>query len=204
EVRSAIEETRLEDLLHTFEAHEGEVILVPAGTVHAIGEGIVLYELQEYSDVTYRLYDYGRLQADGKPRELHVERGLDVMRYSPPAMERVQPVVLNYDEHIDGTCTALAACRYFVEEAWRFNGAVPGSTRSSSCQIMTLLSDTCILRTPHTEIQLALGDTVVLPASLGTYTLSGQRVHLIRSYVPTEDDATLVTWRAAQPVAPGE
>ncbi|HEX8033496.1 MAG TPA: type I phosphomannose isomerase catalytic subunit, partial [Ktedonobacterales bacterium] len=160
EVRTAIEETRLEDLLNTFEAHEGDVILVPAGTVHAICDGIVLYELQEYSDVTYRLYDYGRLQSNGKPRELHVERGLDVMRYSPPPVERVQPVMLSV-EHIDGTCTALAACRYFVEEEWRFNGDVPGSTHSSSCQIITLLSDTCTLRTPHTEVQLALGDTVV-------------------------------------------
>ncbi|HEX8032886.1 MAG TPA: hypothetical protein VF510_03520, partial [Ktedonobacterales bacterium] len=87
------------------------------------------------------------------------------------------------------------------EEEWRFNGDVPGSTHSSSCQIITLLSDTCTLRTPHTEVQLALGDTVVLPASLGTYTLSGQSVRLVLSYVPTEDDPTLVTWRAAQPVA---
>lgn len=199
EVRAAIEETRLEELLNTFEAHEGDVIFVPAGTVHAICEGIVLYELQEYSDVTYRLYDYGRLQANGKPRELHVERGLDVMRYSPPAVERVQPVVLT-DAQIAGTHTALVACRYFVEEELRFSGDVTSSTQPSSCQIISLLSDACSLRAMQTEVRLALGDTVVLPASMGSYTLSGRDVRLVRSYVPTEDDATLATWRVAQPV----
>lgn len=199
DVRTAIEETRLEKLLNTFEAHEGDVIFVPAGTVHAICEGIVLYELQEYSDVTYRLYDYGRLQANGKPRELHVERGLDVMRYSPPAVERVQPVVLA-NASIEGTRKALVACHYFVEEEWRFNGEIASSTQPSSCQIVSLLSDDCILRAGQAEVRLTLGDTVVIPASLGAYTLSGQRVRIVRSYVPTEDDTTLATWRAAQPL----
>lgn len=199
EVRAAIEETRLEDLLHTFEAREGDVIFVPAGTVHAICEGIVLYELQEYSDVTYRLYDYGRLQANGKPRELHVERGLDVMRYSPPPIERVQPVALR-DAQFGSTHTALVACRYFVEEELRFSGDVASSTQASSCQIVTLLSDYCIVRAGQTEVRLALGDTVVLPASMGAYTVSGQGVRLLRSYVPVEGDATLAAWRAAQPV----
>lgn len=199
EVRIAIEETRLEDLLNTIEAHEGDVIFVPTGTVHAICDGIVLYELQEYSDVTYRLYDYGRLQANGKPRELHIDRGLDVMRYSPPAVERMQPVILQ-DASIEGTRTALVACHYFVEEEWRFTSEVASSTQPSSCQIVTLLSDACIVQAGQTELRLALGDTVVLPATLGAYTLSGQSVRLVRSYVPTEDDTTLATWCAAQPV----
>ncbi len=203
EVLAAIEETRLEDLLNTFEAVEGDVIFVPAGTMHAICDGIVLYELQEYSDVTYRLYDYGRLQANGKPRELHIEQGLEVMRYSPPPVERVQPVVVR-DANIDGTRTVLVACRYFVEEELRFNGDVTDSTQPSSCQIISLLSDACILRAGQTELRLALGDTVVLPASMGAFKLSGERVRLIRSYVPEEDNVTLAAWRAAQPVTIAE
>lgn len=203
EVLAAIEETRLENLLHTFEAVEGDVIFVPAGTVHAICDGIVLYELQEYSDVTYRLYDYGRLQVNGKPRELHVEQGLEVMRYSPPPVERVQPLVLP-DAHIEGTRTALVACRYFVEEELRFSGDITDSTKPSSCQIISLLSDACILRAGQTELRLALGDTVVLPASMGTFTLSGEHVRLIRSYVPEEDDVIVAAWRAAQPVTIAE
>ena len=83
EVRAAIQRNRLEDLLHMAEVTAGDVIFVPAGTVHAIGGGITLYELQEYSDVTYRLYDYGRLQANGQPRELHIDASLEVMRMVP-------------------------------------------------------------------------------------------------------------------------
>lgn len=203
QVRAAIEETRLEDLLHTFEAHPGDVVFVPAGTVHAICDGIVLYELQEYSDVTYRLYDYGRLQANGKPRELHIERGLEVMRYSPPPVERVQPVILR-DTHFNGSRTALVACRYFVEEELRFSGDVTCSTQPSSCQIISLLSDVCTLQAGQTELRLALGDTVVLPASMGAYTLSGENVRIVRSYVPAEDDTTLAVWRATQPVTIAE
>ena len=60
----------------------GDIIFVPAGAVHAIGKGVLLYELQEYSDLTYRLYDYGRLTSAGIPRELHVERSLDVSHYN--------------------------------------------------------------------------------------------------------------------------
>ena len=204
EVRAAIEETRLEELLHTFEAHEGDVIFVPAGTVHAICDGIVLYELQEYSDVTYRLYDYGRLQPNGKLRELHVERGLEVMRYSPPTVVRVQTVTAR-EAHPNATRTALVACRYFVEEELRFSGDLAGCTHPSSCQIVSVLSESsCTVRAGQSEVRLTLGDTIVLPASMGAYTLSGQGVRLVRSYVPTEDDTTLAMWRTAQPVTISE
>ena len=79
QVRQAIANVTLDSLLHEEPVQTGDVVFVPAGTVHAINAGIILYELQEYSDVTYRLYDYGRLTAEGKPRELHVEKALDVM-----------------------------------------------------------------------------------------------------------------------------
>ena len=81
EVRQAIQDLTLENLLHEVHVSTGDIIFVPAGTVHAIGKGVLLYELQEYSDLTYRLYDYGRLSSAGIPRELHIERSLDVMHY---------------------------------------------------------------------------------------------------------------------------
>src|SRR5260370_3532228 len=115
EVEAAISATRLEELLHTFEAHAGDVIFVPAGTVHAIGGGIVLYELQEYSDVTYRLYDYGRLQANGQPRELHIERGLAVLHAGPSAATHAMPLELPPDSGL-ALHRVLVACDYFILE----------------------------------------------------------------------------------------
>lgn len=83
EVRQAIAEDTLCDLLHFVKVHPGEVYFIPSGTVHAIGGGVTLLEIQQNSTLTYRLYDYHRLGKDGKPRELHVEKALKVLDYGP-------------------------------------------------------------------------------------------------------------------------
>lgn len=82
EVLAAIESGTLEELLNRVEVKEGEIYYIPAGTVHAIGKGCLILEVQQSSNVTYRLYDYGRTGLDGKPRALHVEKALDVLNYS--------------------------------------------------------------------------------------------------------------------------
>ncbi|HEV8193795.1 MAG TPA: type I phosphomannose isomerase catalytic subunit [Ktedonobacterales bacterium] len=197
EVRRAVEETRLDELLNAFEVHAGDVIFVPAGTVHAICSGVVLYELQEYSDVTYRLYDYGRIQANGQPRELHLERGLDVMRYVPPRFERVAPLVI--EETPAYRRRVLVGCRYFVEEELLLNGDMSCATLPGSCQILSVLGGACIVRSDGREMTLPLGGTAVLPASLGEYSLAGSHVRLVRSYVPEASDEALRTWRSHQP-----
>lgn len=197
EVRQAIASTRLEDLLYTFEACEGDVIFVPSGTVHAIGAGIVLYELQEYSDLTYRLYDYGRLQADGKPRELHIEKGLEVMRYGRMEVERVTPVPVALPGGA-GSRRILVACRYFVEEELRLAGTLSAAVDGTSCHIISVLDGTCVLGSAEGELALALGDTAVVPATAGSYTLTSGGARVLRSYVPLADDASLQAWRAGQ------
>src|SRR6185437_13892439 len=138
EVRRAIATNALEAMLHGVTVQPGDVIFVPAGTVHAIGAGVALYELQEYSDITYRLYGYGRLQADGRPRELHVEQGLAVMRYTPQTLERVAPLAL-------GARRVLVGCRYFMLEELTLTGELAGAVHPNTCQIVTALSGRCEL-----------------------------------------------------------
>ncbi len=196
EVRAAIAANRLEELLHSFEAHPGDVIFVPAGMVHAICGGILLYELQEYSDVTYRLYDYGRLQPDGRPRTLHVTQALEVMRFTPPIAERAVPVTV--DDRAGYSRRALSACRYFVLEEARLHGALPLDPTPGSCQIVTALEGACELAWPGGALRLALGETVVLPAALTGSSLTGE-ARVARSYVPEPEDANLLAWRGAQP-----
>ncbi|HEX9069147.1 MAG TPA: type I phosphomannose isomerase catalytic subunit [Ktedonobacterales bacterium] len=197
EVREAIAATHLEDLLLTAKVQVGDVIFVPAGTIHAIGAGIVLYELQEYSDITYRLYDYGRVQADGKPRELHVEAGIAVSRLVPPAMTKAVPVTLV--ETQTHTERVLAACRYFVEEELILRGALAVEPRPSSCEILSVIEGACEVTGNAGGAMLRTGQTAVLAASLGERTLSSTQARLIRSWVPEEADAALAAWRAAQP-----
>jgi mannose-6-phosphate isomerase len=197
-VRQAIANVTLESLVYDEPVQAGDVVFVPAGTVHAIGAGIVLYELQEYSDVTYRQYDYGRLTAEGKPRELHVEKALDVMHYEPTPAHKVQPIVLkNEANHALHRC--LVACRYFVLEELAFQGSLIDTTSATSCQILSLLDGACALSAGRDEpLALSKGDTVVLPAALGAYHLTGDHCRLLRSYVPTPDDALLRRFWSAQ------
>jgi len=168
EVRAAIAAQALEPLLRSVEAHAGDVIFVPAGTVHAIGAGVTLYEVQEYSDVTYRLYDYGRLQANGQPRELHIEQALDVIRYTPAPLARVTPMALPAPGGSVGVVRkVLVACRYFVLEELRIEGVWREPALPTSCRIMTVRRGVAeISAEGYAPVRLALGQTALLPASL--------------------------------------
>jgi mannose-6-phosphate isomerase len=196
EVERAIQEVQLELLLHQEPVVAGDVIYVPAGTVHAICKGVLLYELQEYSDVTYRMYDYGRLTAAGKPRELHVEHSLNVSHYDATHRAKVRPVPLPGGRDHEERC--LVACRYFVTRELQLaeNGIVDGTT-NTSCVILTSLgADADVFYGPNLNQHELLfrGQTMVLPAALGNYRIEGQGV-LLSSYVPTSDDEIWRMWR---------
>jgi mannose-6-phosphate isomerase len=199
QVRSAIEKVALEELLREEEVAAGDVIFVPAGTVHAIGSGVLLYELQEYSDITYRMYDYGRLTAAGTSRELHIERSLAVSHYGAAQQVKAKPVQLAGGESYSERC--LAACRYFVarEILLGSNAAFPGvmcGRTSQSCIVLSSLGAAIEVRYGDRFAQvekLARGQTMVLPAALGSYALVGNG-RLVYSYVPTADDEAWRTW----------
>lgn len=192
EVWAAIEQVRLEDLMHEEPVTPGDVIFVPAGTVHAIGAGVLLYELQEYSDVTYRLYDYGRLDGKGKPRELHIERSLDVSRYQPSAQIKIQPVTLTQTAEYSERC--LVACRYFVTNEIILRKKIARRTEESCVIISSLGADLQV----HYGVNLGQnehlmrGQTIILPAALGDYRIEGTGTFLSSSVPAHGDDALSV------------
>lgn len=204
EVRRAIQNVTLETLLHEETVQAGDVIFVPAGTVHAIGSGIVVYELQEYSDITYRMYDYGRVTASGKARELHIERSLDVSNYIVAEQVKVTPVALTGTPAYTDRC--LVACRYFVarelclkpsHNVSRHESIVEAET-GKSCTILTSLGAEARVYYGDTlthSIPLSCGRTMILPAALGRYRVEGTGT-LLLSYVPTADDPALRQWEA--------
>jgi mannose-6-phosphate isomerase len=196
EVAAAIHQVTLEALLHEEPVRAGDVIFVPAGTVHAIGAGILLYELQEYSDLTYRLYDYGRLTASGQPRELHIERALAVTHYGPSPRIKVEPVSLPGGADYEERC--LVACRYFLTREVALKGVLQDTT-AKSCVILSSLSAQVELRYgPQfgSRVTLERGQTAVLPAALGRYRLEGSGV-VLRSYVPLPTDEAWLLWKSA-------
>ena len=193
QVQQAIEQITLDTLLHQEIVQAGDVIFVPAGTVHAIGRGVMLYELQEYSDITYRMYDYGRLTAAGVPRELHIERSLDVSHYGVSPRVKVHPVQLKGGPGYAERC--LAACRYFVTRQLTFKqidsdyGYMNGRT-AGSCIILTSLGadvQVCHGNSLEWNEHLVRGQTMVLPAALGDYRIEGTGL-LLLSYVPLPGD----------------
>lgn len=192
-VQQAIEQVRLEELTHEEPVAPGEVVFVPAGTVHAIGGGVLLYELQEYSDVTYRMYDYGRLDAQGRPRELHIERSLDVAKYEPSTRIKTHPVTLADTAEYTDRC--LVACRYFVAREIVLRTYMEGRTGGSCLILSSLGAD---LRVHYGESlakseHLTRGQTMVLPAALGSYRLEGEGT-LLASYVPASTDEAWQLW----------
>ena len=203
QVQQAIEHVALEELLHEETVSAGDVIFVPAGTVHAIGSGVMLFELQEYSDITYRLYDYGRLTTNGTPRALHVERSLAVANYTQSSRVKAQPVPLPTHGNYADRC--LAACQYFVTREITLKqqnnstyGYMKGKTEGSCILLSSLGADIQVRygnRLASCE-RLSRGQTMILPAALGPYILEGTGT-LLFSYVPTPNDEAWSLWEAA-------
>ena len=119
----------LEDLFQAYEVRAGDTFFVPAGMPHTIGPGMIICEVQEYSDLTYRVFDYDRLDAHGKPRELHVEKAMAVMDFSSVARAKVETRPLRVRGEIVGEplvdCSYFCTFRHDVSERVHFN-VTPG------------------------------------------------------------------------------
>jgi mannose-6-phosphate isomerase len=175
EFARAVEEGWLEELMNYLPVQAGDVVFVPAGTLHAINEGIVLFEIQQKSDLTYRVYDYNRRGPDGKLRELHLAKELDVIRYEPPAQEKIPPLNLGPGRDL------LVACPFFALERHRYEAPVQLSTRPTSFETWTVIDGAATVAGE----KLALGQSLVLPAALGDYTIEpAGNVTLLRTIYP--------------------
>jgi mannose-6-phosphate isomerase len=179
ELAGALAGGSLLSLLRRVPAKAGDTIFVPAGTVHAINAGIMLFEIQEKSDLTYRVYDYDRRDAQGHPRELHVERALDVTTYTAAPPAAVEPM------RLDGLRTLLVSCAYFAMERLDLAAPLALATDPGSFEILTAIDGAARLGWADGERRLARGESIVLPASLGAYRLDPDpSATLLRCYVP--------------------
>jgi mannose-6-phosphate isomerase len=183
---AAVADGTLMNLLRRVPAAPGDTIFVPAGTVHAISGGIMLFEIQQKSDLTYRVYDYDRRDAQGQLRELHLDRALEVINYGEQPPARVAPRPLNSDGWKGGDEGALlVSCPYFAMERWELRGALDRTTNPDSFQILTAIDGAARLTWVGGEVGLGRGESIVLPASLGAYQVRpAPDVTLLACYVP--------------------
>src|SRR5215217_423852 len=170
-------------LLRRIPAVPGTTVLIPAGTVHALGAGVLVYEVQQPSDLTYRLDDWGRVDAAGRSRELHVDVGLSVVD-AAARPEVIPPVALGPGSGR----RLLAACRYFALEQLNL---VIGEEEAlelvapESAQVVTCLTGEARLTANNAAVTLAAGETMVIPAAChGARLRALAPAMLLRTWVP--------------------
>jgi mannose-6-phosphate isomerase len=169
QVAAGILNGQLEELLVVSSCKAGDVVWVPAGTVHAIGPGIVLAEVQQSSDVTYRLYDWGRAGLDGRPRHLHVRQALEVVRLpgeTPPAGGRGRTVneAGRVIDHLVDSATFSLSRLSLDRRSWT------GDTAGTLAAVV-VLAGSARLTTAEGHMDIRIGDTVLVPASVAGYGL---------------------------------
>lgn len=151
EFRTLIAQNRLQEVLHFIPVKPGEWFFIEAGTVHAIGKGVVIAEVQQNSNLTYRLYDYGRVGANGKPRELHVEKGVKVSNLSAYKPDK------------------RTSCEYFSCEYAEINGERAYVADKTSFVALVLMDGSLTVDGKTYK----KGDTVFVPAGYGAFTVCG-------------------------------
>ena len=157
EFQERIENNTLTEVLNAVPVHKGDCFFIPSGTLHAICKGIVIAEVQQNSNVTYRVYDYGRVGADGKPRALHVKQALEVMRRTPPEQHDFSP--------------HLAKCDYFTVDV--VAGGYTGTADETSFVSLLITEGEGRLTCGGETVQAKKGDIFFITAGSGAYALTG-------------------------------
>ncbi|RUS45442.1 type I phosphomannose isomerase catalytic subunit [Cohnella sp. AR92] len=176
---AAIEENRIMDTLQEVSVQAGDTFYIPAGTVHALCAGVLVAEIQQNSDTTYRLYDYDRPGLDGKPRELHIEDSLNVTAYEGAGATRMKTDGAKPNEWL-----TLAESPYFITDKGVVNGSWKQETSPESFDIVIVAEGTGSIGWGSDRIGAKAGDCFLLPAPLGAYTLEGS-LTVLRSRVPS-------------------
>ncbi len=176
---AAIGQGRCQDCLNVFQPDIGDCIFLPAGTVHALGAGLLVAEIQQSSDVTYRLFDWNRRGPDGKPRALHVEQGLAAVDFQRGPVGPAQPRSTERPK-----VSRLVQCDRFLLDRWEFDAPLPaGGDRR--CHIIVVVEGEVRIEGDPADAVLTRGGTALLPASLGAVRLSplGNTI-LLDAYLP--------------------
>ena len=181
ELAAAIRKGRIFEVANTITVHDGDAILIPAGTLHALGPGLVLYEIQEASDTTYRVYDWDRPAAEG--RKLHIEESVAVTRPVGPSELR-HPVVP------PGTGSSPAIeCPYFDVDLVRVSpsdGPLQADTEGRRFHVLTAIDGEARVACGPESIELGRFETAFVAGSAGAYEIQAieRSVTLLRASVP--------------------
>lgn len=178
--KAKIENSTIVGALNKYYTHPGDVFFLPAGCVHAIGQGNFVVEIQEASDVTYRIFDYNRLGADGKPRELHVEKSMQAVKFDNSDLSRPVNVTAAPDSESE-----MVHCKYFNTDLINVDPemTLDLAARDSFSVFICVSGEVTLNGADGDSVVLRRGYTALVPASLKSLTISGKG-ELISVYVP--------------------
>ena len=160
EYRAALAAGHLEELLHSEEPKAGDVYFIPAGRVHALGKGLMVAEIQQTSDCTYRIYDYNRRDADGNLRQLHTEEAMDAIDFNAIKGH----ANTRYTAQMNGT-TTLAACPYFTTRLIPFDTPMRKNLEDFDSFVVYMCVDgIAAVKSMDTIVPLHVGECVLVPA----------------------------------------
>lgn len=171
QLAEAIQDGSVEELLEYTIVEKNDVLYMPANTVHAIGPGLLIYEVQQSSNTTYRLYDWGRTGLDGKPRDLHIEKGVQVAN-----LDTLPDVTHPEDELlVDGA--------YFQTKRIVLEGDAQPMDTDGAFHSLTCIDGVMTIQHTNGTIDLTMGQTALIPAKLGAYDLMGTGTVLLSHVV---------------------
>ncbi len=165
EFEERIKNNTLTEVLHAAPVRKGDVFFIESGTLHAIGKGIMIAEIQQNSNVTYRIYDFGRVGKDGKQRPLHIDKALDVTKRAPVSRPE------SPDPHI-GSCDYFTVDKLYLDGR-RFEN-MKGYVGTESFVSVIFLDGEGVIRCHDESLFCEKGDSFFLPAGSGEYEISGE------------------------------
>lgn len=174
-----LNEGKLEQLLNDYKVSPDNVFFIPAGAIHAIGKGILIAEIQQTSDITYRVYDFNRRDADGNARELHTELAIDAIDFT----ERHDYEVTKTP--VENSAVELQSCQYFASEITQLQGVVERDyfNRDSFTIYICLEGEASIDCGGGIVSTMQKGDTVLLPAEFDAVQLTGT-AKILETWIP--------------------
>ena len=181
-LKAAFEKGTSRELLERHYAKAGEAIFIPPGTVHALGPGLVLFEVEQNSDLTYRLDDYGRVGLDGKPRPLHLAKGLEVIRTDLPPHRQLPR--WEFQEPF-GARRYIMACRHFAVEEVLLRKMASFKSSPQRVEVYSVLEGEGRVENTSGWLGYRTGETWVIPPGAGAYRFVPQQgTRLLKFYVP--------------------
>ena len=179
---AAVENNTSEELLQRIPVQKESAIFVRGGRVHAIDSGCLILEIQQSSNTTYRIYDWGRMGNDGKPRELHIEKAVEVINWDDTENPLVEPICLSQTDTLEHW--QILACDYFKLDKWILNGSHVCTLDGSTFNALFIAEGQITLTWgSDNSLTVPTGRSVLIPAGLSSYTLTGTGT-ILRTALP--------------------